>query len=201
MSTLAKMFSSAVLVTVLGLVPWPAAAAGSRIESGSVAFLSQEKHVNLEFDCSEMRIGRKLKTAVPVPEFVAQLNQKRGGSGDGWKMEWIGSTNQFQLKFQELLNKQVGAGGGPLEFGAFKDAKYTLILKTTTLLTGSAGFAATPPRLFADAVFVETSNRTNPLAVIQLKDLPGVGMWEFDMREAYAKAGKELGALLRKKIK
>jgi predicted RNA-binding protein YlxR (DUF448 family) len=50
-------------------------------------------------------------------------------------------------------------------------------------------------------VFVETNDRTNTVAVVQIEKMPGRGMWAFDMREAYAKAGKDLGILIRGKIK
>jgi len=201
MSKLSKTFLRAVLVAAIGLVPWRATAGGIRVESGSVAFLKQEKRVNLEYDYSEMKVGRKPKDAVPEQEFIARQNQKQAGRGDSWRLEWIGRASQFQLKFQELLNKQSAEGNIPLVFGTFKDAKFTLILKTKTILTGSQGFAASPPCLTADAVFVETNNRTNTVAVVKLVNLPGLGMWDFDMREAYAKAGKELGILICKKIK
>jgi len=201
MSKLSKTFLRAVLVAAIGLVPWRATAGGIRVESGSVAFLKQEKRVNLEYDYSDMKVGRKPKDAVPEQEFIARQNQKQAGRGDSWRLEWIGRASQFQLKFQELLNKQSAEGNIPLVFGTFKDAKFTLILKTKTILTGSQGFAASPPCLTADAVFVETNNRTNTVAVVKLVNLPGLGMWDFDMREAYAKAGKELGILICKKIK
>jgi hypothetical protein len=201
MSKLSKILFRAALVAAIGLVPWRVAAGGIRVESGSLAFLKPGGHVNVEYDYSDMKVGRKPKDAVPEQEFVARQNQKQAGRGDSWRLEWIGRTNQFQLKFQELLNKQFAEGNISLEFGAFKDAKYTLILKTKTILTGSQGFAPSPPCLTADAVFVETNNRTNTVAVVKLVNLPGQGMWEFDLREAYAKAGKDLGILIRGKIK
>jgi hypothetical protein len=201
MSKRSRVFVLAALYAVAALVPWQASAAAIRIRLGSFAFLNQEKQVNLEFDYSNMKVGRKPKDFVPEQEFIARLNQEQGGHGDMWKREWTGSVPLYQSKFQELLNKQFAAGAVPLEFGAFKDAKYTLILKTTTVLTGREGFMASAPFISADAVFVENSNRTNTVAVVQIEKMPGLGAFSFDMREAYAKAGKDLGILIRGKIK
>lgn len=183
-----------------GLVPWCATAGGIRVESGSFAFLKQERRVNLEYDYSDLKAGRNAKECFPEQEFVVQQvareNEKYAGHGDMWRQEWIGQrTVRFQPRFQELLNKQFAQGNVPLEFGSFKDAKCTLILKTKRLLTR-------PQCLTADAVFVETNNRTNTVALVKLVNIPGRDVWSgFDMREAYAKAGKDLGILIRGKIK
>jgi hypothetical protein len=200
MSELSKIFVRAVLVAAVGLVPWHLTAGETRIESGSVALLKQERRVNLEFDYTELKAGRKAKECLPEQEFIAQQvareNEKHAGRGESWRQEWLGQrTVRFQPRFQELLNKQFVEVNIPLEFGAFKDAKYTLILKTKTILTGSTSITA-------DAVFVETNNRANTVAVVKLIDMPGRDPWAgSDMREAYAKAGKELGILIRGKIK
>lgn len=196
-----RTFVPALLLALCTLLPWRAIAADVRIKSGSLAFLKEEKRVNLEFDYSNMKVGRKPKDCVPEAEFIARENQKVPGHGDMWKREWVGSVPNYQPKFQELLNKHVAGGNAPLEFGSFKDAKYTLVLKTTTVLTGTEGFMPTPPFISADAVFVETSNRATPVAVVELEKMPGVGAWAGDMREAYAKAGKELGILIRRKAR
>lgn len=189
------------LLAVLGLFAWPANAAAIRIKSGSLTFLNQEKRVNLEFDYSTMKVGHKPKDCVPEQEFIARLNARQAGRGDLWKLEWIGTAPNYQSKFQEILNKHLAAGDHPLEFGSFKDAKYTLILKTTTVLTGIPGFVPAAPFISADAVFVEGNNPTNVVAVVEIEKMPGRGMWDLDMREAYAKAGKDLGILIRGKIK
>lgn len=201
MSIHSNTFVLALALATSALVLSPAAAADVRIKSGSLAILKGEKRVNLEFDYSSMKVGRKPKDCVPEAEFIARENQKVPGHGDMWKREWVGSVPNYQPKFQELLNKHVAGGNAPLEFGSFKDAKYTLVLKTTTVLTGTEGFMPTPPFISADAVFVETSNRANPVAVVELEKMPGMGAWAGDMREAYAKAGKELGILVRKKAR
>jgi len=196
----------AVLVAAAGLVLRHVTAGDLRLESGSVAFLKQERRVNLEYDYSGLKAGRTAKDCLPEQQFiareVARENEKRAGGGESWRQEWIGQrTVRFQPRFQEILNKQFAEGNVPLEFGAFREAKYTLILKTT-MLTGSQNSRGPVPCLTADAVFVETDNRTKTVALVKLVNVPGRDPWSgFDMREAYAKAGKDLGILIRGKIK
>jgi hypothetical protein len=203
MSKPTKICFYAVLTAAAMVVPWHTAVGGDLIKSGSVAFLKQERRVNLEYDDTGMKVGRNAKDSVPMEEFIARENQKQAGHGDIWKLEWTGQrTLQYQPKFQELLNKQFAADNVQLEFGTFKDAKYTLILKTKIMMTGKPWPPFPyPPKITADAVFEETNNRTNPVAVVNLVNVPGQSLWGPDMSEAYAKAGKDLGILIRGKIK
>jgi hypothetical protein len=200
MNKRARTWIVSALFAAIALAGQRASAADVRLKSGSLAFLKQQKNVNLEFDYSAMKVGRKAKEAVPEAEFIARLNQKQPGHGDAWKREWIGTAPNYQNGFQELLNKQLEGGSSPLQFGAFKQAKYTLLLKTTTLVTGTEGFAPAPPAVSADAIFVETGNRSSVLATVELERMPGGSAWYFAMREAYAKAGKDLGIFLRRKV-
>ena len=65
MSKLSKIFFRVVLVVVIGLVPWRATAGGrTRVESGSVVFLKQEKRVNLEYDYDGMKVDRNPETGI-----------------------------------------------------------------------------------------------------------------------------------------
>lgn len=205
MSKRIKTLFRVVLMTVAIASLGHTAVGGDSIKSGSVAFLKQERQVNVEYDDSGMKIGRNAKDAVPVEDFIARENQKQAGHGDIWKLEYNGErTLQYQPKFLQLLNKQFVADNKsiPLEFGAFKDAKYTLILKMKVMMTGKPWPPFPyPPKITADAVFVETNNRTNSVALVSLVNVPGQGMWGPDMSEAFAKAGKDLGILIRGKIK
>lgn len=191
----------ALTLLCLTLLPAVASAGAIRVQSGSLAPLKQEKQINLEFDFTSMKVGSKPKNVVPEAEFIARLNQNKPGHGDAWRREWVGSVPQYENKFKELLNHQLESGHRSLTFGAFKDAKHTLVLKTTTLVLGTEGFMPSSPFLSADAIFVETAHRTNVSAVVVLEKMPGAGAFAFYMSEAFAKAGKDLGNLLRSKAR
>jgi hypothetical protein len=203
MSQLSKKIFGAVLIVVAVGLPWRTTAGEIKVSSGSLAFLKQERQVNLEYDDTGMKVGRKAKDSVPMDEFIARENQNLAGRGDSWKLQWAGERiMQYQPRFQELLNKQFSEDNIPLEFGAFKDAKYTLILKTKIMMTGKPWPPFPyPPKITADAVVVETNDRNNPVAVVNIVNVPGQNVWGSpDMSEAYAKAGKDLGIMIRDKI-
>lgn len=151
-----------------------------RLQSGSLGFLKQQQIINVEYDYTQ------------APDSLAWLDSR---------------ATRFQPKFEELLNKQL-ADKSRLRFAPAPESAYTLVLKTQDLQPGwNAFISARPALLTAEAVFVETGSRANTLATVTLVNMTGmdaVGV-AFDdrwrMQEAYAKAGKELGILIRKKIK
>lgn len=207
MKNLSKKFYWVVLVAGVGLIPWRAVG-GIRLQSGSLAFLKQESRVNVEYDYNGMKVSG-MKEEDFVAKKVADYNKKQPGRGDQWRQAWINDrTEKYQPKFEQLLNKYASGKRGNLQFGSFKDAKYTLILKTTFTSEGyNVAIMARPAFINANAIFVETQNRTNVIAVVTITKAPGMDAWgnDFDagsrIQEAYAKAGKELGIFIAKKIK
>lgn len=184
-----------------------------RMQSGSFEFLKQQKTVNVEYDYEGMRVGKYNKKSVSEQEYVdkkvAARNQKVPGSGDAWRKAWVNDrTARFQPKFEELLTKRCREGNNQIEFGSHRDAPYTLVLKTQYLEPGyNVGISAQPALLTADAVFVETQNRANRVAAVSMVNMIGRDAMGFDfdaawrMQESYAKGGKELGNLIKKKVK
>jgi len=176
------------------------------LKSGSLDFLKQEKQINLEFVYDGMTVD-KLREEDYVAQKVEERNKQEAGRGDRWRDEWIQNrAAKFQPKFQALLNKQFSSRKKPLQFGSFKDSKYTLILKTTFTEPGwHAGVINVPAYIDADAIFVETQNRAEVAAVITITKAPGWSEFDFDVakriQESYAKAGKELGIFISKQIK
>jgi hypothetical protein len=176
--------------------------------SGSVAILQQETKVNLEFDYDGMRVGKFIREEDYLAKKVAEYNQKEAGRGDRWRQAWITDrTQRFQPKFTELLNKYVSSKNGNLQFGPFKDAKYTLLLKTTFTEPGwNVGVMRHPAFINCDAMLVETQNRGKIVAALTITKSPGNPMWnDYDtgerIQESYAKAGKELGIFIAKKLR
>ncbi len=151
-----------------------------RLQSGSLAFLKQQQVINVEYDYTQ------------APGSLAWLDSRAA---------------RFQPKFEELLNKQF-AEWSKLRFAAASDGGYTLVLKTQDVQPGwNAFISARPALLTAEAVFVESGSRANVVAKVSLVNMTGMDAAgvAFDDRwriqEAYAKAGKELGILIRKKLK
>lgn len=179
-----------------------------KLESGSLDFLKGVTALNVEYGYDGMMVG-KLTEPAYIEGKVAEYNKKEAGKGDQWLKAWQANpATRFQPKFEELLNKQFTERKVALKAGADPAAKYTLILKTTLMEPGwNAGIARHDAEISATATFVETQNRATELAVISISKSPGRGGMGYDfdsgfrVQEAYAKAGKELGAFLAKKLK
>jgi len=180
-----------------------------KLQSGSLDFLRGETQVNVEYSYENMRVGKFAREQDYIDQKVADYNKKEAGRGDSWRRTWVEDRGQrYQPKFEELINKYLADRKSSLKFGSFKDAKYTLILKTTFTEPGWNAFVMRSPALIdAQAVFVETGNRANPLATITITKSPGRDVQGYDydtgvrVQESYAKAGKELGVFLAKKVK
>jgi hypothetical protein len=174
-------------------------------------FLKQENQVNLEYVYDGMTV-RPDKKEVPEQDYiarkVAEFDRKEAGRGELWREHWFGNrAGIYQPKFCEALNQRLSAKKIDLQFGSFKQAKYTLVLKTTYTELGwkFSDVIQHPFLINAQATFVETQNRTNVPAEITIIKAPGSAVGsDFGGRglaEAYGNAGKELGIFLSKKLK
>ncbi len=180
-----------------------------KIESGDFDFLKGETTVKLEYDYSDMAVGKFDREEDYVNKKVDDYNKKYPGTGRGdqWKESWIGDRKaRFEPKFEELLNNYLRPKR--ISFSPeHSDAKYTMILKTTFTEPGFNVYVTKKPAMIdVEAIFVETANPDNVLGVISSKKNPGrtFGDADFDtgvrIAEAYAKCGKELAAFLVKKV-
>lgn len=195
------LLAAALLLSVSGLH-----AQKMKLESGSLDFLKGATSVNAEYTYDALIIG-KLTEQAYTEKKVAEMNKKEAGKGDQWLESWKRDrAARYQPKFEELLNKQFTERKADLKVGADPAAKYTLILKTTTMEPGwNIGISRREAEVSATAVFVETQNRATELAVVTISRAPGRDAMGYDfdsgwrIQEAYAKAGKELGIFICKK--
>ena len=180
--------------------------AGVNLKSGSLEALKSEKSMKVQYDYSNMKIGKDETEEQYTSKKVAEHNQKEPGKGDAWLKAWVGAREQrYQPKFQELFNKtsesrQISETNN--------NAKYTLIVKTIHTEPGfNVGVMKRPSSV--DFVFhvVETANPTNIIAELTLDNVPGSQAMGYDydagsrIAESYAKAGKMLGKFFESKIK
>lgn len=175
------------------------------VKSGGLDFLKNQKKLNIAYDYSNMGVGKFDKEEDYINKKVTELNEKEAGSGDKWKESWISDRKErFEPKFEELFNKTLEKNN--LVGGDFSDAEYTLILKTTFTEPGfNVGVARKNAYTDLEAVFVKTGS-TDPVAIVTIEKSPGRGGMGYDfdtgfrIQESYAKAGKELGQYLAKKV-
>ncbi len=175
--------------------------------SGDLSFLKSSPSINIEYDYSEMGVGKFKTEDEYTKKKVEEYNKDEAGKGDKWKESWIGSRARvYQPKFEELFNKYAEKVGVSAKENN-GSAKYTLIVKTTFTEPGfNIGVTSKPAYVNFEYIFVETGTDKVVAKFTQLK-VPGaqaMGM-DFDtstrISESYAKAGKMFGGYLSKNVK
>ena len=177
-----------------------------KVIKGDLDFLKNQTSILLEYDYSDMAVGKFDKEEDYLAKKVPEYNEMEAGKGDKWKENWLADRDaRFHPKFEELLNNYTTKSG--CNFAQTnKDAKYTLILKTVFTEPGwNIGISRRDAMINVEIKFVETASPENVVAVMTMSNVPGRGAMGndydtgFRISEAYAKCGKSLGAYLMKK--
>jgi len=174
---------------------------------GDVKTLKGQSSFNIQYDYSEMSVGKYKEEAKYIEDGVAEREKKEAGKGQVFKDGWFGARERvYQPKFETLFNK----GGVKAGFSGSSDnaaAKYTLIVKTTFTEPGfNVGVASKPAAINVEYIFVE-SGTENVVAKLTQAGIPGAQAMGYDfdvstrVSESYAKAGKMLAAYLAKAFK
>ena len=173
-----------------------------RVISGDLSALKGVKKMNVEYDYSNMEVGKKTEK-----EYVADkkeaYNKKETGRGDKWEKAWVGDrSGRFEPRFEEAFNNVAD-----LQVGTFLKEKYTMIFKTTYTEPGfNIGITRKNAYIDGEVWIVETANHNNIIAKLSCEDCPGrtFGGMDYDsgerIQEAYAMAGKGLAKFFAKNI-
>lgn len=194
------------LVLFLGAALLSVGASAQKIKlvSGKLGFLASEKAVTIEYDYSNMGVGKFKNEEDYIDKKTAEYNEKEAGKGDQWAQAWKNDrATRFEPKFEELLNKNV-AGFGPI-FGKSQKSDVVMKVKTTFTEPGyNIAISSRPAMINLEITF---SKGGEDKAKITLIGAPGTtfGGYDFDtgvrISEAYAKAGKSLGGFIVKTAK
>ena len=173
-----------------------------KLIQGDLGVLKGQTAIKTEF-LYEMSVGKYPKEEDYIERKKKELNEKEPGRGDSWEKTWKDDREErFEPQFRELFAKHsdISTVG--------EDAPYTLIFKTTKTEPGfNVGVTSKPAYIDAEATIVETANPTKIIAKISVTKALGRDVMGFDfetgarLQEAYAKAGKELGAFIKKNAK
>lgn len=193
------------LTGVLSAASLTVSAQKLRVKNANFDALKGTTRLNVKYDYSNMTVTTKnIDEQAFIEEKKKELNKKEAGRGNAWAASWTNDREaRFEKQFKEEFDKQ-----SDIRLGAFPDAKYTLIFHTTHTETGfNIGITRRNAYIDGEVQIVETANPSNVTAVITIDNSPGTmpfGM-DFDtggrLAEAYAKAGKEIGKMIKKKIK
>ena len=177
-----------------------------KVTKGELSFLNGQASVLLEFNYSEMAVGKFDNEEDYIAKKVSEYNAKEPGKGDSWKESWVNDREaRFQPKFAELLNNYTAKANCNFDETNI-DALYTMIIKTVFTEPGfNVGVMRKDAMINVKVIFVERSNPDNVLAEMTIDKVPGRTAMGYDydtglrISEAYAKCGKSLGAFLVKK--
>jgi hypothetical protein len=172
------------------------------LSEGDLSPLAGQKELNLEFEYSNMRVG-KMSEEDYVNKKKDEYNKKEAGRGDTWAKAWV---DDRQTRFEPKFIMSFNQFSGGMTAGPMAAAKYTLKLKTTFTEPGfNIVVHRENARINMEAWLVETANKDKVLAKVLVEKSPG-GAWfenDFDtgqrIAEAYGNAGMTLAGFIRSK--
>jgi len=174
-----------------------------KLTKGDLKFLKGVKELKLSYTYDNMNVG-KYSEEDYVAKKKKEYNEDEAGRGDKWEKMWVEDRERrFEPKFEELFVKYL-SDKADADAGQHSDAEYMLIFHTYFTEPGYyIGISQAPAYINCEAIFVKTSNPEEVLAVVDIKKSPGRSGASWDtgerIKEAYAKAGKELAKFLLKK--
>jgi hypothetical protein len=178
-----------------------------KLKSGDVKVLKGQSTVNLQYDYSNMAVGKYKNEQDYVNDRVAEMNKKKAGSGDEWaEKRKTDRTARFQPMFEKNLNMEVDKFKVSFKENE-TEVKYTLIVRTTFT---EPGFNAVVGGIRKNAYIslmcdiVESANPGVTIASIEMKNEQSVNMMGYDydtgarIQSCYDRAGEDLGKFLAK---
>ena len=166
--------------------------------SGDENILKGETTINIEFVYDGLSVGKYDKEADYIKAKTDEYNKKEPGRGDSWAKSWVSDReSRFEPRF---INEYQDATGMTVK----KDAKYTLVFKTTSIEPGyNIVISRKNAEIDAVAWIIETGKPDKKLAEFTINNAPGriYGGYDYDtgtrIQEAYAVSGKRLGKYLK----
>ncbi|MGC3948610.1 MAG: hypothetical protein QM762_29610 [Chryseolinea sp.] len=174
-----------------------------KLVEGDLSVLKDQKGVKTIFSYDDMSVGKFPKEADYIAKKKGDYNAKEPGSGDKWEKAWFDDRKErFEPKFRELFAEYSSMST------VAEDAPYTLIFKTTKTEPGwNVGVTRAPAYIDGEAWIVKSDSPDKAIAKITITKSPGRDVFGYDfetgarLQESYAKAGKELGAFIKKGAK
>jgi len=173
-----------------------------KLKSGSFSALKGQTVVDLQYDYSNMAVGKYKNEADYIAKRVKDLNKKEAGSGDIWAKAWV---NDRSARFQPMFEKNFNGNADKCELSGKEgaDAKYTLIIKTIFTEPGF-NIGVTRKNAYINMVveLVETGNPQKILGMCEYKKIQSVNMMGYDfdtgsrIQSCYDRAGDKIANFL-----
>jgi len=174
---------------------------------GNLHDLAGQTVMNVQYKWDNCAVGKYSTESAYLDYKTEEYNKKTPERGDKWRSGWNNAKTAFyQPKFEELFNKIVYNKMG-LYLSNKNPAKYTMIVNTTYMEPGwNVVVAQAYANINIRVKIVETQDTQNVVAIIDSQKNPGrtAGGNDYDyatrLSEAYALAGKKLGAFVVKNV-
>lgn len=170
---------------------------------GDLKEITNHKEIKIEYYYEDMGVGKFDNEEDYIKEKVAKYNEDEAGKGDKWKENWYADReNRYHPKFLELISKYLEDAG----VSATHEGDAPVVMKVYTTFTEpgfNVGVMRKPALIDMRIEFVAEGNSLGEMTV---EKSPGSGAMGYDfdaglrISEAYAKAGKEVGKYLSKKV-
>jgi len=193
------------LIILIGVLPILCVAQKIKDGEGQVPSLRGQKEIHVEFDYSNMTVG-KYDEKEYVAKTVKRKNKRKAKTGDWWKKEWFENRRKFENEFLNLFNKQTRDHGLTATKSDDK-AKYTMLVQT---IHTEIGFDAYVVRKGAyinlDILFYEIGSEKiiGELFLDRIKE-DFWGSHEYSsfgkLEGCYSTAGRKLGRHFKKQFK
>lgn len=187
-----------IVITALVFIYAKADAQKIKTTEGSLDVLKNETSINIEFNYDKMSVGKYDDEKEYVKIKTEEYNKKEVGKGDKWAQNWVADrSNRYEPKFIELFTKNS-------DMTISKDAKYTLVFKTTSIEPGfNIGITRKDAKIDAEVWIVETADKSKKIATLTVDNAPGGTAMGYDfdsgqrISEAYAISGKKLAKYIK----
>ncbi len=178
-----------------------------KVEKGEMSSFIGITELNIEYDYSEMGVGKFKTEAAYIEKKKNDYNDDEPGKGDKWESEWhADKENTYQVQFEQMFNLVMLSAETGMRVGPSPDSEYTLIVKTTFLEPGyNVGISSKRASINLEFLLVKTEDPGNVITLISMTKVPGSGLFGNDYNtasrigEAYGNAGRELAQYIIKK--
>jgi hypothetical protein len=198
-----KFIVTGAAVVVLAAFSLNTQAQKVKLTEGDLALLKGQTSVNVDFAYDHMSVGKYKTEDEYIKAKTEEYNKKEAGKGDTWAKHWVDDReSRFEPKFVELFEKY-----SEMKASSKKDAKYTLIVHTTSTEPGfNVGIVRKNSEIDVEVLLVETADKSKVLSKMTISNIPGRDAFGYDfdtgerISEAYEKCGKSVGKFIKDKI-
>ncbi|MGF6847363.1 hypothetical protein QFZ51_002598 [Chitinophaga sp. W3I9] len=168
---------------------------------GKLDFLKDVTELGVSFDYNKVTVGTEGKEANYLKRKKAEKDAKEPGTGDKWEESWFADRKKhYEPEFSELFTKY-----SDIKLTEDSASKYLMVVRTKFIEVGyNVAVSSQRAAVNLEVEIYDRANLKKSICKIMMNDMKGgKGQFATGMRigDAYAKAGKELGRMVSKKVK